>query len=406
MKTESVFSATGVAFCLATSVRLVTRRNARPVVGKQTRLVTVTNRSRKKQGIMARNNTARKTANKAANDTAHELIKVTNKETGTLAVIPLSLVDFDSFPNCRSEGWQGAETGNQEGGTTYKELKDSIESSGQKDPITVRIKANPKKGTPPYECVKGYRRGKAIAEIAEKAGNPNPTIKVIVKELTDLEAEEENVFENTARDNLSAPDVAFAAYNLLQRYKAQGVNMSVNQLATRMGKNQSYLNMLVKIVNDDATIAQKWRTAPVSVPVKTIASVAKLDVAADPEARNKAFELAKQGKWNPKTNKPIGSTEPPSAKKTAIAAVKRNANMLGRMAALGFLGIKPKYKETWTGPMVVELGVEKWNDLKPEEQTEVCRAGLAAYDEAFSAMKEAQHKAKVASEESGEDTDE
>lgn len=357
--------------------------------------------------MASRNATARKSSrNSSAAETPVQLVQVTDKELGTLATIPLALVDFKSFPNCRSSGWEGAETGNQEGGTTYKELKDSIEAGGQKDPITVRIKANPAKGTPPYECVKGYRRGTAIGEIAEKAGIVNPTIKVIVKELTDLEAAEENVFENTARDNLSAADTAFAAYGLLQRYKAQGVPMSVNQLATRMGKSQPYLNMLVKIVADDTKVATMWReNKTVQIPVKTMASVAKLDVAADPEARTKAFELAKVGKWNPKTSKPAAAPpSPPTPKKTALQAVKKGANMLGRMTALGFIGLKPKHKDAWTAPLVAELGV-KTTDLKPEELAEVLTAGLAEYLAAITGMKEAQAKAKLAESEESEGED-
>lgn len=330
-------------------------------------------------------------------------------QLGTLVSIPISRVDFDSFPNCRTGNWvEGVSSAVQDSGTSYTELYESIEIKGQIDPITVRPKANPKKGGPDLECIKGFRRGRAVKTIGEKKGNLNPEIKVIIKQLNDLEAAEENTFENTARDNLKPSDLAFAAHNLLNRYRAAGVPMSINQLAQRMGKNQSYMNQLVGIVEKVPEIATMWRGAAVEIPVMVMSQVARKAAPGAPgevvdgNAPMKAFELAKLGKLDPKSGKPKVDRAPTTAAASAKALVEKQANLLGRLKALGHVTIrKDKEDGMWSTALLGVLGV-KTGELTPEDTAATVAAGKAAYDLAIKATRDAQAKAKVQTTEDDE----
>lgn len=307
----------------------------------------------------------------------------TRDDLGSLVRIPLDQIDFDSFANCRSAGWEKAtSSGTKDEGASYEELVASIEATGQKDPITVRPK--PGKGNrKPYECIKGFRRGKAVAEIASKQQIAEPTIKAIIKELSDLEATEENVFENTARDNLSSSDLAHAANNLLMRYQAAGMTVSVNQLAKRMGKNQSYLNSLIKIVATAPKLAEKWRNETVVIPVTAMSDIAALPVT-EQEA---AYERAKAGKAIGGQSR---SSTTPDQK--AVNLADRMGNLFGRLEALGLL----KLKLEWNPESLRILGVDP-KDVSKDGWTAAGAKGAESFTKAYDGVKENQKKAKLAS---------
>jgi len=363
---------------------------------------------------MARNTVTKARTPRAPQASAQAIVEasgpaVVGNQLGSLQIVKLTRIDADSFPNCRTGDWHNTTSSTvQDSGTSFPELTESIEIKGQIDPITVRPKANPKKGGPDLECIKGFRRLRAVKILGEKRGDTNPDVKVIIKVLNDLEAAEENTFENTARDNLKPADLAYAAHNLLMRYRAAGVTMSINQIAQRMGKNQSYMNQLVNIVDKVPAIATQWRDAAVDIPVMVMAQVAKKALppapgeVVDGNAPTKAFELAKQGKLDPKTGKEKTERGPTPPAATAKALVERNGNLLGRLKAMGFVTIrKDKEADMWTPALLLVLGV-KTSDLTLEDQAATVAAGKDAYEKAIKATQEAQAKSKVKSTEDDE----
>lgn len=237
------------------------------------------------------------------NDTAGtERIK---SRKGKLVEVLLTDLDSESFQNQRTGDFTTGESSTSGVGNSFSELVKSIDNgggwdadnvhTGLRDPITARPIQNAKKGKPTLQVVKGFRRYAAINLLAQRDG-VTAKIPVIVKELSDLEALEENVFENTARDDLSGPDLAWAAYNLKTSYQANGLQISDNKLSDLMGKNQTYISQLLRIVIANPTVAQAWRDSPSPLKVAEIDRISKLATPELQEAEYERVMLAKAGK--------------------------------------------------------------------------------------------------------------
>ena len=123
---------------------------------------------------------------------------------------------------------------------SLEELKNSIESYGVLQPITVR-KKNEK-----FELVAGERRLRA-AKLANLK-----TIPAIVHEVSDETSAVLALLENLQREDLNFIEEAEAYYNLINDHK-----FTQEELAKRMGKKQS-------------TIANKLRLLKLSEKVRTL----------------------------------------------------------------------------------------------------------------------------------------
>jgi ParB-like chromosome segregation protein Spo0J len=116
--------------------------------------------------------------------------------------------------------------------------------------------------------------------------------------LTDTEALEENIFENSARDDLSGPDLAWAAYNLRAKYLADGSSISDNQIAKRMCKNQTHISRLLRIVSAAPVVCQAWRESAGPLKLDDIERISKLDPK-EQEAEYEKVIKAKSGQSGP-----------------------------------------------------------------------------------------------------------
>lgn len=241
---------------------------------------------------------ARKNSSKATTqDSATSGTERVKSRTGKLIEAYVDEVNAESFQNQRTGDFTKGDSNPNGVGNSFKELTQSIDNAGgwdengvhtgMKDPITARW-VTVKKGKQELQVVKGFRRYAVINMLAQRDGIDRPKILVLVKDLTDLEALEENIFENTARDDLTGPDLAWAAYNLKNQYIANGIAMSDNKLADMMGKNQSHISKLIKIVTNAPTVAKAWQESPSPLKLDVIDAISKLEPSQQEDAYAKA----------------------------------------------------------------------------------------------------------------------
>src|SRR5262245_29880572 len=168
-----------------------------------------------------------------------------NSQIGEVREIPLSDIDWTSYENQRHGDFTKGDVdeANALEHSDFKGLVGSIRDVGLKDPILVRPHPDGKgENGEKFQLIKGFRRYGAMRIIASEDQIKAPKIKAFVKDLDDLEAFDEHVTENTARDNLKGPDLAFAAFKMRQIRREAGLDPSVNDIAKRMGKHQGHIN--------------------------------------------------------------------------------------------------------------------------------------------------------------------
>jgi ParB/RepB/Spo0J family partition protein len=309
---------------------------------------------------------------------------VETDDLGKLEWIDIDLIDPDSFENQRTGDFTIGAAPDE--GSSFNDLVDSIETTGQKDPITVRLKktngetkVKAKKGqvVPIYEVVKGFRRYAAVKRLGQKANNGSTAgvkIKAVVKELTDLQALEENVFENTARDNLSGCDLAWAAFRLGEQYKLAGVKISDAQLAGRMGKNQTYITKLVKIVRLglQSGVAQKWRESAAALPIDTVKRISEMS----PELQVAEYDKMVAAGAGKAAKGPGGKP----VYDIAVSQVKRVGTLLGKLVKADLISTEI----TWTNEShLTALGVkfpEGEGAFSKEDKRNIGKAGKEAFE--------------------------
>lgn len=291
-------------------------------------------------------------------------------QLGVLDNTPIHLIDAKSFKNQRTGDFTVGDS--KEDGTdqSFAELVGSIEDTGQKDPITIRRKRGTVDNGKPFEVIKGFRRFAAVNFLAQSTGTEETaTIKTILKDLTDLEALEENIFENTARDNLTGPDLAWAAYNLQQSYLAHGQTISDNQLAKLMGKNQAHISKIKKIVTLAPTIAKAWQEAKSPLTVDTMKRISEIDGADKQETEYQRVVTALGGKGSAR-----GGTKPPL--ETASNQATKIATLLGNLESQGLIKTDINW-EANLGALGVKLG-----DLTVQDVRIVAKLAIDAFAKA------------------------
>lgn len=298
-----------------------------------------------------------------------------NSQTGQLIVLKASQIDAESFENQRTGNFMIGASKDDGSDQSFEELLRSIKDLGQKEPITIRKKATVSNGKP-YEVISGFRRYTAICTIAQEqaektGGVADPDVNCVLKVLTDLEALEENVVENTSRDQLTGPDLAWAAWTLQESYKAKGITVSDRLLAARMGKNQSHISRIKGIVKNgrESGVAQMWRQSRAPLTVDHMVELTKLDPA-EQMAEYDRINALLGGKGNARS-----ATKPPVM--TATSKAQRIAKLLGSLAGQELITVAID----WTSDLEY-MGV-KVKDLTPQDKKAVGKAAYAAFSEAY-----------------------
>lgn len=208
-----------------------------------------------------------------------------------IETVLLSKILIEKSWNARYPGWEQAyekeldrDSEDESTSHVFGDLVESIAAKGQDEPVTVRINRDRSTARKfPYKLVTGFRRCKALEIIAARTQEQNPTVKALVRTLDDKEARCLNIRENTSRDNLSGPDLAWAVWELSHQHQ-----MSDNQIAKEIGKNQNYISKLTTIMgNMPEKCTKHWRERGFELlNVVEIYAIAKL---ATKEEREKAY---------------------------------------------------------------------------------------------------------------------
>lgn len=231
-------------------------------------------------------------------------------------ILPLDKIVVDPKENARLSIASGDSSEDRH---DFDLLVDGIRAKGQDTPVMVR----PVKGGK-YELVAGYRRVAAIAKIAETDGVKAPTVKAIVRDMSDDEKYSLNMRENTERDNLRVPDVAFGVGRMIASQKERGTYKSTSDVARELGLSQSYVSKLEKIAGSlDSKLFKAWREERAPRPYLEVWAIAQKPKAEQDKAWNDGG-----GNGNKSDNK--------SSKKVEKAAktVARFAEDLGYLAAI------------------------------------------------------------------------
>jgi len=110
-----------------------------------------------------------------------------------------------------------------------------------------------------YELVCGDRRMTALEQNAAPHGY-TPQIKVIVRDLSPIDALFLAGGDNTARNPLSASEVSSLIERIREQLAAEHVSMSDGQIGQRLGKGQTYISKLSKIEKTVAPeVVEAWR---------------------------------------------------------------------------------------------------------------------------------------------------
>jgi len=192
---------------------------------------------------------------------------IQNKFTKVESVL---LSEIEVVPNWNARlvaGEKESSGGPDEG--SFEGLVKSIEVKGQDTPVVLRAQ----KGKKPYFLVAGFRRFFAICKIAEQKNDKTPTIRAEIRELSDVEAREVNVRENTSRDGLSGPDLCYGVGQLLEVNKG----FTSVAMAAMLGMNQSYIAKMQRIWEKvDRNIVKSWRESKLPLTTEQMAKLSEL----------------------------------------------------------------------------------------------------------------------------------
>jgi hypothetical protein len=281
--------------------------------------------------------------------------------------IPLKDIVADLNWNSRSGDYLGDTS---EETNSFKELIASIKDSGgiNKDAAKVRPKGN----TGKFSLVSGFRRYAAIKAIAEEQGNKDPVMRVIVEELDELAARQENVRENVARASLKGADLAWSLLELHQQFLAKKIEPTDIMITNSVGMNQSYGNKLLNIAKKvKPAIFKAWRESKLPLTVPEMLAVSKVDPARQQEEYDALMK-----KKAPKSGKDKTKIYLDSMKKKAA----KLAYLLGTMEREGLINT-----DNFTFENHITYLVAFKKDATPKQVEAVAVAAEKAYNEAMAA---------------------
>lgn len=175
---------------------------------------------------------------------------------GSETELPLEVIHVDPSWNSRAERNLVELSTPEESG--FEGLKQSIKDHGQKEAALVRVVTDGATlsgaGTDrPFELVCGFRRHRAIWELAREGGFP-AVLRCKVKELNAYQARLENGLENHNRKNLKASDQAFLVNELREKH-----GKSTTEIARALGLSDVYIKRLVRIFTLPPVVLEHWR---------------------------------------------------------------------------------------------------------------------------------------------------
>jgi ParB/RepB/Spo0J family partition protein len=283
----------------------------------------------------------------------------------TFEILPLKEVE-PSFDNVRTGDFTQADSEESErGGQSFAELVESIKTAGQRTPVVVRPKGKK------YQLISGFRRYAALKHIAQASGQKDGTIKAIVKQLDDLNATIENVTENS-REDLTGPDLAFGLHRIAELQKAAGANVSDRALAALVGKNNSYVSTLLRIVRKAPKVAKLWHESSLQIGVREMATIAKIEEPALQMERYKELTAAKTS-----SGSGDGSGKGPGGKPwidTAIAKAEAIAAILGTLEREECITVDMAWDE-----QLENLGVKLNSAANGRDRSKIAKKAREAY---------------------------
>lgn len=174
----------------------------------------------------------------------------------TVQSIPISEIAADLKWNSRSQGYLTAPGDGPNESRGILGLAESLEKDGQDTACIVR--PNPTKGKEAYALVCGFRRFEGVSRLASEKkavkGQAVGHINVIIREMTEAEARALNVRENSNRDDLSMPDLAWGVAAMAR------TGMKQEAIAAELNKTQGYVSKLLRIMTEvKPGITKHWR---------------------------------------------------------------------------------------------------------------------------------------------------
>jgi len=306
-----------------------------------------------------------------------------------IVVLPLKSITAKSDWNGRFAGggdtplWSQDSGGDEENDWTA--FKMSIQDRGQDTPVVVRPKGQR------FELVCGFRRFRAILELAEAKGDKEPTIKAVVREYDDLQARLANLRENTERQDFRPADLCWTTKEALAEYRKKKVDVTQVMLAADVGKSQSFVARLLAIADNlDPRILDDWRVQARDISVNKVYELSKV-----PKVdQRKAWEAMKQAQ----ASKTAEKKPPTDAEKLA----KKVENLCNRAASFGMIiGTLVKFEvvllpdgepfdQRLACESLLSLGTLSQKDLRP-----VYRAMKAAFDQALVEEEEPEEEEEI-----------
>jgi hypothetical protein len=237
-------------------------------------------------------------------------------------------------------------------GTDIAKLSYTLALEGQDNAVFVRPNPDAKMAAKfPYALIAGFGRVAALGLVAARGiankdehpiarqpqwSSQNPTVKAIIKHVTETEAILLNMRENTARNDLEGADLAFGVRQLLAAYaleKGGNERGGARTIALGLGKDERYIGRLIAINKafDDKTLIH-WRAATKSVPILSMEKLAT-DEKMTPEQRLIEYDKL-CGKQEPSgETKPKEKSDPED---NLHAKATENAKFLGRLVESGY----------------------------------------------------------------------
>lgn len=245
-----------------------------------------------------------------------------------IVALSLSQIHADYEWNSRSgDPAQQAAIGEESEVNEFDALRQSLKARGQDQAVTVR----PRKGSKDkFDLVVGFRRFRALQLNAEEAGDKNATILAEIREMSDVEAKSLNIRENTARSQLTPPDLARSLVQLRQLHIAAKGAPTVDGLATEVGVGRGYASRLISIEDKvKPDILKKWHEMPAAIGVGKMYDISKVD-------RDRQDELFE--KLQPTAGRGTGGGGGAKAwLKVAEKEAKRVGTLLGNLERKGLI---------------------------------------------------------------------
>lgn len=151
---------------------------------------------------------------------------------------------------------------------SFRELVKSIETMGQKDPITVCAMGNTEVGPIVYQVIRGFRRYAALRYLAQTRGIHPSTVSVLAVVVSENDAECLAMqIQQTQPEPLRDPDLCAAVTNLAEIAPGH----SNAQLAAWIGMSEAETTWLLRIGrNAPPALIKHWRNDDNPLPIAEV----------------------------------------------------------------------------------------------------------------------------------------